>query len=202
MITYLLFKIRYYLYIALSKAFEPKRHEYIMFFLGRYPQNFKHGFKAVLDTKSLFRYSIGSACIVIRFDTTKNIFEVQQTFNKVYDGYMDSFFIFDSKSKHAKTLDQVHYKHLYDNATEIKSPDMALNRIQEFVEVLQQMRYTFMKLIEEHQEMEKDNEVAVKSNEVITMEDIDPILEKIKDHGIDSLTDKEKLILKKYTKND
>jgi hypothetical protein len=79
---------------------------------------------------------------------------------------------------------------------------MALNRIQEFVEVLQQMRYTFMKLIEEHQEMEKDNEVAVKSNEVITMEDIDPILEKIKDHGIDSLTDKEKLILKKYTKND
>jgi hypothetical protein len=173
-----------------------------MFFLGRYPQNFKHGFKAVLDTKSLFRYSIGSACIVIRFNTTKDIFEVQQTFNRVYQGYMDSFFIFDAKSKHAKTLDQVHYKHLYDNTTEIKSPEQALNRIQEFIEVLQQMRYTFMKLIEEHQEMEKENDIDTKPNETITMDDIDPILEKIKDYGIDSLTDKEKLILKKYTKND
>ena len=33
----------------------------------------------------------------------------------------------------------------------------------------------------------------------ITMEDIDPILEKIKEQGIDSLTEQEKIILKKYT---
>jgi hypothetical protein len=34
------------------------------------------------------------------------------------------------------------------------------------------------------------------------MEEIDPILDKIKEDGIDSLTEKEKIILKKYTKND
>jgi hypothetical protein len=199
MITYFLFKIRYYIYVSLSKLFQPKRNEYIMFFLGRYPQNFKHGFKAILDTKSMFRYSIGSACIVIRFDTTKDLFEVQEIFNRVYQGYMDSFFIFDSKSKHAKTMDQVHYKHLYDPMTELKTPTEALNRIQEFIEVLQQMKYTFMRLIQEQQEMESENMVD-SSDDIITMDDIDPILEKIKESGIESLTEKEKLILKKYTK--
>ena len=199
MITYFLFKIRYYIYVSLSKLFQPKRNEYIMFFLGRYPQNFKHGFKAILDTKSMFRYSIGSACIVIRFDTTKDLFEVQEIFNRVYQGYMDSFFIFDSKSKHAKTMDQVHYKHLYDPMTELKTPTEALNRIQEFIEVLQQMKYTFMRLIQEQQEIESENMVD-SSDDIITMDDIDPILEKIKESGIESLTEKEKLILKKYTK--
>jgi hypothetical protein len=200
MITYFLFKIRYYIYVSLSKLFQPKRNEYIMFFLGRYPQNFKHGFKAILDTTSMFRYSIGSACIVIRFDTTKNLFEVQEIFNRVYQGYMDSFFIFDSKSKHAKTMDQVHYKHLYDPMTELKTPTEALNRVQEFIEVLQQMKYTFMRLIQEHQEMESETNLVNNLDDVITMDDIDPILEKIKESGIESLTEKEKLILKKYTK--
>lgn len=201
MITFFLFKIRYHLYVSLSKIFTPKRHEYIMFFLGRYPENFRHGFKAVLDSNSLFRYSIGSACIVIRFDTKKNIFELQETFNKIYYGYMDSFFIFDVNSKHAKVLDQVHYKHLYDPNVEVKTPDQALNRIQEFIEVLQQMKYNFLKMMKEHQDME---EIQVKEmpDEKITMDDIDPILEKIKEYGIESLTENETLILKKYTKND
>jgi hypothetical protein len=171
-----------------------------MFFLGRYPQNFKHGFKAVLDAQSMFRYSIGSACIVIRFNTTKNLFEAQEIFNKVYQGYMDSFFIFDAKSKHAKTMDRVHYKHLYDPTTELKTPTEALNRIQEFIEVLQQMKYTFMRLIQEHQDIETETNLVSNSDDVITMDDIDPILEKIKESGIESLTEKEKLILKKYTK--
>jgi hypothetical protein len=201
MISFFLFKIRYHLHVSLLKIFKPKRYEYIMFFLGRYPENFRHGFKAILDTNSFFRYSIGSACIVIRFDSKKDIFEIQDTLNKMYYGYMDSFFIFDAKSKHAKVLDQVHYKHLYDPRVEVKTPDQALNRIQEFIEVLQQMRYNFLKLIKEHQETE-EIEIRDKTDEKITMEDIDPILEKIKENGIESLTENEKLILKKYTKND
>jgi hypothetical protein len=44
-----------------------------------------------------------------------------------------------------------------------------------------------------------DNE---RFNGKVTMEDIDPILEKIKEYGIESLTENERLILKKYTKND
>lgn len=172
-----------------------------MFFVGRYPENFRYGFKAVLDSNSMFRYSIGSAYIVIRFDSKKDMFEVQEIFNKIYYGYVDSFFIFDAKNKHAKVLDRVHYKHLYDPKVEIKTPDQALNRIQEFIEVLQQMKYNFIKLMKEHQEMEETH-ISETTDEKITMEDIDPILEKIKEHGMGSLTENEKLILKKYTKND
>lgn len=201
MMGFLLFKIKYHIYVTVSKLFTPKRNEFIMFFLGRYPQNFKHGFKAVLDANSMFRYSIGSACIVIRFDTKKNIFEVQETLNKVYYGYMDSFFIFNAKYVHGKVLDQVHYKHLYDPQTPVKTPEQSLNRVQEFIEVLQQMRYNFIKLMNQNQQIDKniDDERVI---DEITMDDIDPILEKIKQFGIDSLTENERLILKKYTNND
>jgi hypothetical protein len=48
------------------------------------------------------------------------------------------------------------------------------------------------------EEPKTDNE----HDDEITMEEIDPILDKIKEDGIDSLTEKEKIILKKYTKND
>jgi hypothetical protein len=202
MISYLLFKIRYHIYVGLSKVFEPKRNEYIMFLLGRYPQNFKHGFKAILDSRSLFRYSIGSTCIVIRFSTTKNLDEVQQTLSRVYSGYMDSFFIFESTSRHAKTLDQVHYKHLYDDTVEVRTVESSLNRIQEFIEVLQQMKQQFMRMFKEQEEYQEDVTNEGDTEERITMDDIDPILEKIKESGIESLTEQEKLILKKYTKND
>lgn len=202
MIGYLLFKIRYHIYVGLSKVFEPKRNEYVMFLLGRYPQNFKHGFKAVLDSRSLFRYSIGSTCIVIRFNTTKSLDEVQQTLGRVYSGYMDSFFIFDASSRHAKTLDQVHYKHLYDETIEVRTVESSLNRIQEFIEVLQQMKQEFMRMLKEREEFEDFTQDNNSTEQQITMEDIDPILEKIKETGLESLTEQEKLILKKYTKND
>ena len=202
MIGYLLFKIRYHIYVGLSKVFEPKRNEYVMFLLGRYPQNFKHGFKAVLDSRSLFRYSIGSTCIVIRFNTTKSLDEVQQTLSRVYSGYMDSFFIFDASSRHAKTLDQVHYKHLYDETIEVRTVESSLNRIQEFIEVLQQMKQEFMRMLKEREEFEDFTQDNNSTEQQITMEDIDPILEKIKETGLESLTEQEKLILKKYTKND
>lgn len=201
MISLLFFKIKFYIYIIFSKLFTPKRKEFIMFFLGRYPENFKHGFKAVLDSKSMFRYSIGSACIVIRFDTKKNIFEVQETLSKVYNGYMDSFFIFDTKNVHAKVIDQVHYEHLYDPKTKVKTVEQSLNRVQDFIDVLQQMRYNFIKLMNQNQQI---NEDVINDNvkKEITMDDIDPILEKIKQFGVDSLTENERLILKKYTNND
>jgi hypothetical protein len=172
-----------------------------MFFLGRYPENFRHGFKPVLDSNSIFRYSIGSSCIVLRFDSKKDIFEVQEIFNKVYYGYMDSFFIFDAKSKHAKILDKVHYKHLYDPDVEVKNADQALNKVQEFIEVLQQMKNNFIRLMSDNNMGETEINKPI-NDEVITMDDIDPILEKIKSYGIDSLTEQEKLILKKYTNND
>ena len=51
--------------------------------MGKYPENFKHGFNAVLDADSILRYSISQSTIVVRFTSTKKIVEVQQIFNKV-----------------------------------------------------------------------------------------------------------------------
>ena len=50
----------------------PKKREYVAFFMGKYPENFRHGFKAVLETDSLLRYSISQSTIVVRFTSTKN----------------------------------------------------------------------------------------------------------------------------------
>jgi hypothetical protein len=201
MLEFLFFKIRYYLYVTITKIFTPKRNKFIIFFIGGYPQNFKHGFKAVLDANSMFRYSIGSACIVIRFDTKKNILEVRQILNNVYYGHMYSFFIFNEKNIHAKVLDQVHYKNLYDQQIQVKTPEQSLNTIQDFIVVLEQMRSNFIKLIDQNQQM-TETPIDERVSEKITMTDINPILEKIKQFGIDSLTENERLILEKYTSND
>jgi hypothetical protein len=205
MFSNLFFYIRYNIYISAKKLFSPKRREYIIIFLGKYPDNFKHGFKAILDLNSLLKYSIGSACIVVRFDTTKKINEVQQTLNRVYSGYMDSFLLFEVNDKnYVKTLGDVHYKHLYDKTSGVKSIDSALNKIQGFIDIVSKMREEFINLLTQQMESGEfidDTKPIEQVEPNITMDDIDPILEKIKDFGIKSLTKQEELILKKYTKN-
>ena len=181
-----------------TMIFKQKRNEYLIFFLGRYPENIRHGFKAILDSKSIFRYSISSACMVIRFDTNKKLDEVRDALASIYDGYADSFFIFDVKSNHTKVLDATHYKHLYDKTTVIGTPDHELSRLHEFILTLQQMKSNILKLIDEN----KDSNDLAPPEEKPTIADIDPILDKIKEMGINSLTENEKLILKKYTNDD
>ena len=206
MFSNLFFYIRYNIYINVKKIFSPKRKEYIILFLGRYPDNFKHGFKVILDSNSLLRYSIGSACIVVRFDSTKKIKEIQQTLNRVYNGYMDSFLLFEvNNNNYVKTLGDVHYKHLYDKSTTIKSIDSSLNKVQGFIDIISKMRQEFIDMLTQQLEsggiMNDEPYIIKDTNQVLTMDDIDPILEKIKDLGIKSLTKEEELILKKYTKN-
>jgi hypothetical protein len=208
MFSNLFFYIRYNIYINAKKIFSPKRREYVILFLGRYPDNFKHGFKAILDSNSLLKYSIGSACIVVRFDSLKKIKEIQQTLNRVYDGYMDSFLLFEvNDNNYVKTLGDAHYKHLYDKSTTIKSIDSSLNKVQGFIDIISKMRQEFIDMLTQQLESGEimNNEPSIikeiNADPILTMDDIDPILEKIKDFGIKSLTKEEELILKKYTKN-
>ena len=65
---------------------------------------------------------------------------------------------------------------------------------QEFIDMLTQQ-------LESGGIMNDEPYIIKDTNQVLTMDDIDPILEKIKDLGIKSLTKEEELILKKYTKN-
>ena len=75
---YFLFYIKYHVYTFITNIFKRKKREYLVFFVGKYPNNFKHGFKAILDYDSLFRFSIGSSSIITRFTTTKNIDEINE----------------------------------------------------------------------------------------------------------------------------
>lgn len=165
-----------------------------MFFVGKYPNNFKHGFKAILDYDSLFRFSIGSSCIIIRFTTTKNIDEIKQIFNKIYSGYMDSYFLFDLKnSKHAINLEKNHKTHLYEPIKNINL-DASLENAHYFIELINRQKEIVISMMETGVFGDINNEEPIQ----VTMEQIDPILDKIKEKGIESLTEEEKIILKKF----
>lgn len=202
MIADLIFYIRYNIYIFYKRLTTPKNREYVAFFMGKYPENFKHGFKAVLHSDSVLRYSISQSTIVVRFTSMKKIKEVQQIFNNVYVGYIDSYFLFNvDNMPYVNFLCTPHYKHLYDKSVKQKPIDESLNRIQHFIDVITKMKLEFLEMFNEIQK-NMNNEVVDDQNDhetEVTMEDIDPILEKIKEQGIESLTETEKIILKKYT---
>ena len=119
-----------------------------------------------------------------------------------YSGYIDSYFLFElGKNNYVNFLCQPHYKHLYDKSIPIKTLDESLNRIQHFIDVINKMKKEFLNMFNDMQNSMNEEMATDDGNYEyeITMEDIDPILEKIKDLGIDSLTEQEKIILKKYT---
>lgn len=203
MITNLIFYIRFNIYVFYKRLTMPRNREYIAFFMGKYPENFKHGFKAVLHSDSMLRYSISQSTIVVRFTSIKKIKEIQQIFNNVYAGYIDSYFLFNVDNvPYVNFLCTPHYKHLYDKSVKQKPIDESLNRIQHFIDVITKMKQEFLEMFNEIQKNMSDEVADNKTNDdddEVTMEDIDPILEKIKEYGIESLTELEKIILKKYT---
>lgn len=77
-----------------------------------------------------------------------------------------------------------------------------MNKIQYFVDLVAKAREQYIAMLNEeikHASDEKDKSEEVKIN----MDIIDPILDKIIEYGYDSLTEEEKIILKKYkTDND
>jgi len=121
-------------------------------------------------------------------------------------GYIDSYFLFEvDKVPYVNLLCIQHHKHLYDKSTKPKPIDESLDRIQHFIDIITKMKREFLDMFNELQAtMGEEVKVDDGTNLVddITMDDIDPILEKIKEHGINSLTEREQIILKKYTQND
>ena len=79
---------------------------------------------------------------------------------------------------------------------------LVLNKIQYFVDLVARAREQYIEMLNEEIKNatdKKQNDEDVKIN----MDLIDPILDKIIEYGYDSLTEEEKIILKKYkTDND
>lgn len=204
MINYYFFMLKYYTYIFFSSLLKPKRKEFLVFFLGRYPENFRDSFDLVLDPNSLFRYTMSSFYILVRFDTLKNLDEIDEIFKKEYNGYADSYIIFDTKTNWVKNLDKIHYEHLYKDI-KVPSANKSLEYIEDFILTLKQLRLNLSKLMENgnsefiYNEQLNNDKVM---DDTISINDIDLILDKIKEQGLESLTEKEKLTLKKYTNYD
>jgi hypothetical protein len=123
-------------------------------------------------------------------------------FKKMYSEYTESLFLFDiTKEKYSKHVTDEYYKHLYMEGPK-RHNELTLNKIQYFVDLVAKAREQYIALLEE--EIKNATEKRDRGKEVrISMDIIDPILDKIIEYGYESLTEEEKLILKRYnTDND
>ncbi len=207
---FLLFKLKYHIWENMMKLTKTRKREYMLFFLGKYPENFKHGITAVINTDSLVRFSIGQSVIIVRFTSTKKIKEIRDIFNRVYSGYVDSYMLFEvNDSNYAKGLGENHYSHLYDLNYFKYTTNESLDKVQNFIISANQVKADMLEFVNEQIALIREDKGLLNNNptdqdeeEKISMDDINPILDKIYSHGINSLTEREKNILKKYTKND
>ena len=203
-LDWIFFNIRYKLYLFFNKLFAKKSRKYIMFFVGKYPDNFKHGLKPILDNEHQLKWIFGPASIILIFNSKEKLKMLDKFFKKMYSEYTESFFLFDiTKEGYSKHVTDEYYKHLYSDDKPKRHNELTLNKIQYFVDLVAQAREQYIALLNEeikHASEEKDRK---NSETKITMDIIDPILDKIIEFGYESLTDEEKLILKKYnTEND
>ncbi len=201
LIDWMVFKIRYEIFLFFNKLFAKKSRKYIMFFVGRYPDNFKHGLKPILDNEHQLKWIFGPASIILIFHSKEKIKHLDKFFKKMYSEYTESFFLFDiTKERYTKHVTDAYYKHLYLEGPK-KHNEIVLNKIQYFVDLVAQAREQYIAMLNE--EIKQASDEKDMGDIKINMDLIDPILDKIIEYGYDSLTEEEKIILKKYkTDND
>ena len=201
----IIFKIRYFIFNIYTKIFAKKSRKYIMFFVGKYPNNLKHGLKPILDNDHQLKWVFGPASIIIIFNSKEKMGYLDKFFKKMYSEYAESFFLFDvTKGGYSKHVVEDYYKHLYTEGPIIHN-DMKLNKVQYFVDMVANAREQYIDILNEEIRFAKktkkeDIDDHIKDIEV-NMSVVDPILDKIIEHGYGSLTEEEKLILKKYRSN-
>lgn len=201
-LDWVVFKIKYKLYLLFNKIFGKKSRKYIMFFVGKYPDNFKHGLKPILDNEHQLKWIFGPASIILIFHSKEKMGFLNNFFKKMYSEYTESFFLFDiTNEKYSKHVTDEYYKHLYTEGPK-RHNEVTLNKIQYFVDLVAKAREQYIAMLEE--EIKNASEIKDRPKETkISMDLIDPILDKIIEYGYDSLTDEEKIILKRYnTEND
>lgn len=201
-LDWIFFKIRYEFFLFFNKIFAKKSRKYIMFFVGKYPDNFKHGLKPILDNEHQLKWIFGPSSIILIFHSKERIKYLDKFFKKMYSEYTESFFLFDiTKEKYTKHVTDAYYKHLYLEGPK-KHNEIVLNKIQYFVDLVAKAREQYIAMLDEEIKQANDQKDRLEETK-INMDIIDPILDKIIEYGYDSLTEEEKIILKKYkTDND
>ena len=173
-----------------------------MFFVGKYPDNLKHGLKPILDNDHQLKWVFGPASIIIIFNSKEKIKYLDTFFKRMYSEYSESFFLFDvTKGKYSKHVIDDYYRHLYLEGPK-RHNDQILNKVQYFIDMVSKARDEYINILDKEIKSAKEskdndlNEIILDSK--INMDLIDKILDKIIEEGYDSLTEQEKIILKKY----
>lgn len=173
-----------------------------MFFVGKYPDNLKHGLKPVLDNNHQLKWVFGPASIIIIFHSKEKVKYLDTFFKRMYSEYSESFFLFDiTKGKYSKHVIDDYYRHLYLDESKIHN-DQILNKVQYFIDMVSKARDEYINILDKEIKSAKDSknddiEINI-INKKVDMNLIDKILDKIIEHGYDSLTKQEKITLKKY----
>lgn len=196
----MIFYIRYYLFQLYTKISKKKKRGYFLFFFGAYPENLKTGLLTILNSDSEFKYVLSPGNIILRFNTTLKLDEIHLLLKKVYPEYSGCYLLFkDDNNHYRRYTDTVFYDYLFNTSVTQTTVKNSLEKLQKFVDLILNLRNKFLDLSNNNQLNFIDDQPK---REKITAEDIDIILDKIQDHGIDSLTEMEKKILNTYTKND
>jgi len=201
MINLGIFYIRYHIYTGLKKIFTKKSNKYILIFLGRFPTNLKHGIKPIIDNDHDLRFTFGPASLIIVFNSKVKMKELNITFNKVYSEYSDALFLFDiSKNNYGKHCIDIINKNLFIPSELKLSNDEKLSKIQYLIEAIIMMREGFRTGQYTEAEIIPEEELPTTENDQVDMNQIDEIIDKIKDVGYEKLTPQEQNLYNKIFK--
>lgn len=212
----LFFYIQYYIYIYMLKLFK-KRREYVFILLNTYPNNLSVAFKLILDTQTKLKYMVLPNSVVLFFDTKKKLDEIHTIFRETLGSQQEEFdmyMLFYVKPKNNQLLINtiLYDRFLKSNA---KGIDDALNNIEMYFRIMRKLKDNINQMLGDEKSelptleyMEKamnnisNTDEITNTNETISIDYINEILERISRVGYDNLTDKEKTTLKKYTSNE
>ena len=206
MINFLAFYARYHIYTGVKKVFGKKSNKYIMIFLGKYPENLKHGLKPIIDNEHDFRFTFGPASLILVFNSKQTVRELNLTFGKVYGEYTDAFFLFDiTKAEYGKHCINIISKNLFEPSVVNLTNDEKIDKVHYLIQAIIRMRVALLNGIErgeidENQPMDVADEITDESIGEIDMKQIDSIIDKVKEVGYDQLTEEEQNIYNKIFK--
>ena len=194
----IIFYIQFHIFMYFNRLFGKKSRRYMMIFLGRFPENFKHGIKPVIDYSGDVRFTFGPGSLIILFNPKKRMVELKTMFDKVYGEYTDILFIFDITSNDfGKIAIPTVSKHLFDEDTSELTNDEKIDKIHLFIEMVVNMRDEVKKEILRHMdEMDMEDAEIINEDDAsfgnVTEDELDSIIDKVSTLGYDSLTPDEK----------
>lgn len=206
MINFLIFNIQYTVFNVYNKIFGKKSQKYMLIFLGRFPENFKHVIKPVIDYENELRFTFGPGSLILIFHSKKDMDELNHHFNKVFSEYVDMYFLFNiSKNDYGKYCLDVINNHLFYPSNSELTVGEKIDKVQIFIDMVCKMRDEVKREILRNLDKDVDDAEYVEvENEAsfgeITEENINIIIDKITESGFESLTEQEQVIYNKIFK--